>query len=217
MMLWEKKIQLAKETQSALDPNVGATEIREMTLEIHRMTLRYASMLKLQEKMIAEMEKSVYRRESISTKSHAKGKGSSQASLQKAIIDLTKRIKQAVTDVKECEKDIVELEQSQDIIKEQLEESLKSQQQMEERYLGSELELEKYTARKQMDMNSNKYKYIQNSAELRVADMDRADVRIQKVKSMVEELQNQSEQHFKMFAEQLCVFIDTTTQELKGL
>ena len=64
-MLWEKKIQLAKETQAALDPNVGATEIREMTIEIHRMKLRYASMLKLQEKMIAEMEKSVYRRESI--------------------------------------------------------------------------------------------------------------------------------------------------------
>lgn len=68
MMLWEKKIQLAKETQSALDPNVGATEIREMSLEIHRMTLRYASMLKLQEKMISEMERSIYRRESISSK-----------------------------------------------------------------------------------------------------------------------------------------------------
>lgn len=68
LMLWEKKIQLAKETQSALDPNVGATEIREMSLEIHRMTLRYASMLKLQEKMIQEMERSIYRRESISSK-----------------------------------------------------------------------------------------------------------------------------------------------------
>jgi hypothetical protein len=67
-MLWEKKIQLARETQAALDPNVGATEIKEMELEIHRMQLRYASMLKLQEKMISEMEKSVYRRESISSK-----------------------------------------------------------------------------------------------------------------------------------------------------
>jgi hypothetical protein len=68
MMLWEKKIQLAKETQAALDPNIGPSETREMGLEIHRMTLRYESMLKLQEKMISEMEKSVYRRESISTK-----------------------------------------------------------------------------------------------------------------------------------------------------
>ncbi|KAJ1563005.1 Coiled-coil domain-containing protein 40 [Cladochytrium tenue] len=58
LMLWEKKIQLAKETQAALDPNVGATEMKEMSIEIHRMKLRYASMLKVQEKMIAEMEKS---------------------------------------------------------------------------------------------------------------------------------------------------------------
>jgi hypothetical protein len=67
-MLWEKKIQLGKETQNALDPNTGATEMREMTMEIHRMKLRYESMLKVQEKMIEEMEKSVYRRESIAVK-----------------------------------------------------------------------------------------------------------------------------------------------------
>lgn len=67
-MLWEKKIHLAKETQTALDPNIGASEIREMNREIHRMKLRYASMLKLQEKMIFEMERSVDRRESIHSK-----------------------------------------------------------------------------------------------------------------------------------------------------
>lgn len=68
IMLWEKKIQLAKETRAALDPNVGSSEIREMGLEIHRMTLRYTTLLKQQEKMIGEMEKSVHRRESISLK-----------------------------------------------------------------------------------------------------------------------------------------------------
>ena len=65
IMLWEKKIQLAKETQAALDPNVGATEIKDMQAEIHRMTLRHQSLLKLQEKMILDMEKSVERRETI--------------------------------------------------------------------------------------------------------------------------------------------------------
>jgi coiled-coil domain-containing protein 40 len=102
-MLWEKKIQLAKETQAALDPNVGATEIREMTIEIHRMKLRYASMLKLQERMIAEMEKSVHRRESIASRTKTKGKGGSQASLQKEIMDLSKKIKQIMNDVRDCE------------------------------------------------------------------------------------------------------------------
>jgi hypothetical protein len=100
-MCWEKKIQLAKETQAALDPNVGATEIREMSLEIHRMSLRYASMLKLQEKMIQEMEKSVYRRESIGTKGAAKT--GNQQTLSKQISDLTKKIEKAVADIKEID------------------------------------------------------------------------------------------------------------------
>lgn len=108
-MLWEKKIQLAKETQQALDPNVGATEIREMELEIHRMKLRYTSMMKLQEKMIAEMEKSVYRRESIATRGQTKGKGSTQMVLQKSIADLTKKVKQTIQDIKECDQGITEL------------------------------------------------------------------------------------------------------------
>ena len=118
MMLWEKKIQLAKETQSALDPNVGATEIREMSLEIHRMTLRYASMLKLQEKMISEMERSIYRRESISSKydfigvfenndnvcrGQSKGKGAGQLALQKTLADLSKKLQLAIKDIKDCE------------------------------------------------------------------------------------------------------------------
>jgi hypothetical protein len=68
IMLWEQKIQIAKETQAALDPNIGATEIKEMSIEIHRMKLRLHALLKLQEKMISEMEQSVERREAISIK-----------------------------------------------------------------------------------------------------------------------------------------------------
>eukprot|EP00644_Phytophthora_capsici_P011527 jgi/Phyca11/9440/fgenesh1_pm.PHYCAscaffold_37_\ len=40
LMLWEKKIQLEKETQAALDPEVGQAEARSMEKEIHRMRLR---------------------------------------------------------------------------------------------------------------------------------------------------------------------------------
>ena len=65
MMLWEKKMQLAKETNDALDPSIGLVEITEMNSEIHRMNLRYTSLIKTQEKMVQDMEKSVYRRESI--------------------------------------------------------------------------------------------------------------------------------------------------------
>ena len=67
-MLWEKKIQVAKETQEALDPNVGATEIKEMTMEIHRMKLRYTQIQKLQEKLVTDMEMCLSRHEAITTK-----------------------------------------------------------------------------------------------------------------------------------------------------
>ncbi len=102
-MLWEKKIQLAKETHAALDVNAGATEVKEMSLEIHRINLRLASMYKLQERMIAEMEKAVFRRESIANKGKLRGKHQGPGSLQKAISDLKKNIKTTISDIQECE------------------------------------------------------------------------------------------------------------------
>ena len=36
VMLWDKKIQLGRETQAALDPNVGASEMQNMQKEVHR-------------------------------------------------------------------------------------------------------------------------------------------------------------------------------------
>ena len=36
VLLWEKKIQLERETQAALDPEVGTSEIKAMEIEIHR-------------------------------------------------------------------------------------------------------------------------------------------------------------------------------------
>ena len=36
-MLWEKKIQLAKEMRASVDSETGQTELRAMKAEIHRM------------------------------------------------------------------------------------------------------------------------------------------------------------------------------------
>jgi chromosome segregation ATPase len=73
LMLLEKKIALERETQAALDPEVGAAEVRAMEREIHRMRLRYAQLQRRQEQMIAEMERAIYKRDNI----EAKGKTSS--------------------------------------------------------------------------------------------------------------------------------------------
>ncbi|KAJ3219217.1 Coiled-coil domain-containing protein 40 [Dinochytrium kinnereticum] len=153
IMLWEKKIQLAKETQAALDPNIGATEIKEMAIEIHRMKLRYASMLKLQEKMIAEMEKSVYRRESIAARTKTKGKGGGQAVLQKEIAELTKKIRQTMNDVKECDKDVETLKDTYRRMQTQVEESKASCRSLEGR---------ESTLLKTLDLNLQKKQMLVN-------------------------------------------------------
>merc|ERR1711975_124694 len=72
IMLIERKIQLAKETIEALDPNVGRAENTKMKQEIHRMELRHVQLKKKQEQMIKEMEEAIYRKEQIKSKGKTK-------------------------------------------------------------------------------------------------------------------------------------------------
>jgi len=72
IMLIERKIQLAKETIEALDPNVGRAENTKMKQEIHRMELRHVQLKKKQEQMIKEMEEAIYRKEQIKNKGKTK-------------------------------------------------------------------------------------------------------------------------------------------------
>ncbi|XP_027968124.1 coiled-coil domain-containing protein 40 isoform X2 [Eumetopias jubatus] len=74
IMLWEKKIQLAKEMRASVDSETGQTEIRAMKAEIHRMKVRHGQLLKQQEKMIRDMELAVARRETISTQAKGQSK-----------------------------------------------------------------------------------------------------------------------------------------------
>lgn len=153
IMLWEKKIQLARETQAALDPNVGATEITEMTAEIHRMKLRHANLLKIQEKMISEMERSIHRRTSISNRTKVAGKVYSQVALQKAITDLTKKIKQTMADLQECDQDIATLNSSKESMNTQLVEARENCEKLEKQENQLLQDLEITLLQKQMQVN----------------------------------------------------------------
>ncbi|KND03997.1 uncharacterized protein SPPG_01445 [Spizellomyces punctatus DAOM BR117] len=201
MMLWEKKIQLARETQAALDPNVGATEIKEMQAEIHRMKLRYASMLKLQEKMVAEMEKSVYRRESITARTKTKGKGGGQISLQKAITDLTKKIRMTMNDLRECDQDIVALQSSQENLTAQVSQASNSITDLEakEQQLLTDIEtqlqkkellanqtlLKQRQARRYRDVADGKYSFLVREADQREVERDKHKERLGKIDSVI--------------------------------
>eukprot|EP00904_Undaria_pinnatifida_P003878 jgi/Undpi1/13491/HiC_scaffold_8.g03150.m1 len=76
-MLWEKKMQLERETQAALDPGVGKSEVRTMEREIHRMRIRLEGLKREQERMIQEMERAIAKREQIAVR--YKGKSEAAA------------------------------------------------------------------------------------------------------------------------------------------
>jgi coiled-coil domain-containing protein 40 len=63
---WTFKLKVLKQISDTLDPNTGSSELNQMSQEINRMGMRYKSILDLQERMVKEMERGVYRRTEIS-------------------------------------------------------------------------------------------------------------------------------------------------------
>ena len=62
ILQWERKIQLEKEMQEQLDPNVGQHEIKNLKKQIHIMELQLDDIRKKQDQLIIEIERSVYKR-----------------------------------------------------------------------------------------------------------------------------------------------------------
>eukprot|EP01105_Mastigella_eilhardi_P005863 TRINITY_DN17554_c0_g1_i1.p1 TRINITY_DN17554_c0_g1~~TRINITY_DN17554_c0_g1_i1.p1 ORF type:complete len:899 (+),score=365.52 TRINITY_DN17554_c0_g1_i1:129-2699(+) len=105
-MQWEKKIQLWRETQNALDPTVGASETEALRKEVHNMQVKYDKLKKAQDVLIQEMEKAVERRGHVLIRGLAQSKPqgpSARLMLQKQVDDLTKKIKQAKSEISAME------------------------------------------------------------------------------------------------------------------
>jgi coiled-coil domain-containing protein 40 len=79
-LLWEKKIQLDKETKAALDPTIGQAETQSMEREIHRMELRLEALKREQERLVCEMERAIAKRSTIETR-YKGGRSSAGTSL----------------------------------------------------------------------------------------------------------------------------------------
>uniref|UniRef100_A0A8C6IQA6 Uncharacterized protein n=2 Tax=Melopsittacus undulatus TaxID=13146 RepID=A0A8C6IQA6_MELUD len=117
IMLWEKKIQLTREMQAAVDSVTGEGEISAMKIEIHRMQVRYSQLMKQQEKMIREMEACVSRREAVTVR----GEGQKTADKKRFIKsdfhrkkeELRKKISETQKSTQDCDKTILELESTQ--------------------------------------------------------------------------------------------------------
>lgn len=114
ILLWEKKIQLERETQQTLDPSVGAGEVKAMELEIHRMKLRLKGLEAEQETMIRDMERAILKKEGYALR-YKGGKRPSmlerqgpltKASLKKHMVQLRRTIQQTANDASQLTTDI---------------------------------------------------------------------------------------------------------------
>merc|ERR1719456_262119 len=135
VMLWERKIHLEREMQSALDPSVGQSESTAMKKEIHRMELRLDQLKRRQEQMIMEMERAIYKRDAITLKNEPKAKKSKAAT---TAANLKRQIASLKNNLKLCNQANAEAEQQMQIkeesiaqVQQRIKESLEEAQQLE--------------------------------------------------------------------------------------
>ncbi|XP_006886396.1 PREDICTED: coiled-coil domain-containing protein 40 [Elephantulus edwardii] len=117
IMLWEKKIQLAKEMRASVDSETGQAEIRAMKAEIHRMKVRHSQLLKQQEKMIRDMEMAVARRDTIRTRAEGQSRMQTKALTRTDFHHQQAELRQKIRDVNKAtelsSKTLEELEETQ--------------------------------------------------------------------------------------------------------
>lgn len=127
IVLWERKIQLEKETQAALDPDVGTDVIAGMRKEIHRMEIRQGELLRMQERLMVEMERAISKRETLAVRSTMaitrvaqKAPEVSEDSLRKACNELRRSVKETERETQLAEQRIAELEEQRALLGVQL-------------------------------------------------------------------------------------------------
>uniref|UniRef100_A0A8C3SS18 Coiled-coil domain containing 40 n=1 Tax=Chelydra serpentina TaxID=8475 RepID=A0A8C3SS18_CHESE len=113
IMLWEKKIQLAKEMRAAVDSETGQGEIQAMRTEIHRMQVRYSQLRKQQEKMIRDMEAAVSRRESIMIQGESQSKMDKKQFTKSDFHHKTQELRKKIKETQKVSRTITELENTQ--------------------------------------------------------------------------------------------------------
>ncbi|XP_032097327.1 coiled-coil domain-containing protein 40 isoform X1 [Sapajus apella] len=126
IMLWEKKIQLAKEMRFSVDSEIGQPEIQAMKGEIHRMKVKLGQLLKQQEKMICAMEMAVAHRETVTTQAEGQLKTDRKAlthtKFHRKQLELRQKIRDIRKATEESTKTILELEETEKNIRNSLQE-----------------------------------------------------------------------------------------------
>ncbi|XP_059937657.1 coiled-coil domain-containing protein 40 [Mesoplodon densirostris] len=157
IMLWDKKIQLAKEMRASVDSETGQTEIRAMKAEIHRMKVKHGQLLKQQEKMIRDMELAVARRETISTRAEGQCKMDkkllTRTDFHRKQTELRRKIRDIHKATEECTQTILELEETQKSVSDSLLEKQEQLSRMQVKADELEADLYQLAALKQQNLS----------------------------------------------------------------
>eukprot|EP00760_Papus_ankaliazontas_P029424 PhM_4_TR4241/c0_g1_i1/m.15111 len=104
VMFWEKKIQIAKETELALDPTVGKEEVNRMKREIYIMEQRLHNLKREQKRKVEEMQKQIDHRDVLRTKGEAiqaATKGGQKGTTKATVVKENQRLNSELQSTKE--------------------------------------------------------------------------------------------------------------------
>ncbi|NXV00488.1 CCD40 protein, partial [Cettia cetti] len=215
ILLWEKKIQLAKEMREAADALFEQGEIHDMKAEIRRMQVCYGQLLKQQETLIRAMEACVSHRETITNwaevQSKMDKKHGTKGDFQSRKEELKKKIKKTQENIYECNQTIQELETIQesfsDTFSEKKKEFCQLQADTDSLSLDTEclqnekrwnlLEIVAHQAhQKQLQaLREGKYKTLCQTAEACTNQQEKLLRRLQTIDAIVEQIREEQPQH----------------------
>ena len=171
-MLIEKKIALERETQAALDPEVGAAEVRAMEREIHRMRLRYSQLQRRQEQMIGEMERAIYKRDNIEAKgkvlSGKKDAPPTQAVLAKQVAELSKKLQLTTHDANLTQLNVLKLQDTQAVTGGEVEARANELRKLSDDVMAAEASL---SAKQRVDRVRTVQQFTQTKLALRLQNV----------------------------------------------
>ncbi|DAZ93030.1 TPA: hypothetical protein N0F65_007864 [Lagenidium giganteum] len=206
IMLWEKKIQLEKETQAALDPEVGQAEARSMEKEIHRMRLRLEALQRSQEQMLQDMEQAIHKRDLIAMR------GRSKKDAELTYASLTTKVSTLQNNLRKTEKSIAKMEKQVKLkmvgcedVAFQLEKAVAELKVEEERGVSLQKSINNalYDKQRFIDAEARKLRLIKRFESLRKStnnvddakvheDFSRAQESLQRIQDIVGSLQQQN-------------------------
>ncbi|KAG8446521.1 hypothetical protein GDO86_014106 [Hymenochirus boettgeri] len=214
-MLWEKKIQLAKEMRNAVDSEMGQGEIQAMKAEIHRMQLRYNQLMKQQEKMIKDLEATVTRRETITWRAQGQSEKNKKqltvSDLRRKKQELRKKIKEIQKNTEECDGTIADLENTRKSLTSTIAEKQHNVSTMKENVSSMEAEVEQLQEKKRLNLTQivsyqtrvkhlqavkdGKYKPICSSLEALKAEEQKQESRIHTISTIIHQIQQEYPQY----------------------